>query len=328
MASQFAWYAYSNADFATVGRVLGRGALGAYTLAWTIANVPVDRVTSLVQRVTAPLFAAVQSDKALLRRYVAMLTEGLAIVTLPLCVGLAMVSGPLVRVMLVPAWRGAIVPLRLLSLYAAFRCVTSLLAQVLIFTGHAKRNMQLCVLAALVLPVSFYGASQWGTTGVAAVWVTVYPAVVGSLYIHDTLKVIGMRFGEYLRALVPAVSGTVVMAGVVAVLDARLEASLTPPVLLAVLVTAGAATYTTLVLAMRGRHLRMVLDVVRGRSVPVLEPSHTTGAHVFDGTACARRGNAARDCFSLAGHFPPRFGGRRIAVAEVCAIRRGARMGR
>lgn len=274
VASQFAWYVYSNADFATVGRVLGKGALGAYTLAWTIANVPVDRVTSLVQRVTAPIFAAVQSDKAALRRYIAMLTEGLAIVTLPLCAGLALVAGPLVRVMLVPAWHGVIVPLRLLSLYAAFRCVTSLLAQVLIFTGHAKRNMQLSVLAALVLPVSFYGASQWGTTGVAAVWVTVYPVVVGSLYIHDTLKVVCMRFGEYLRALMPAVSATAAMALVVAGLEARLTQVLAPSLLLATMVAGGAAVYTVIVLTLHRRKLHALLDVIRGRSVIAPPPSY------------------------------------------------------
>jgi O-antigen/teichoic acid export membrane protein len=300
VTSQFAWYVYSNADFATVGRVLGRTALGAYTFAWTIANVPVDRVTSLVQRVTAPIFAAVQSDKALLRRYVATLTEGLAIVTMPLCVGLAMVAGPLVRVMLPPAWSGAIVPLRLLSLYAAFRCVTSLLAQVLIFTGHAKRNMQLSVLAALVLPVSFYGASQWGTTGVAAVWVTVYPAVIGSLYIHDTLKVIGMRFGEYIRALLSAASAALAMAVTVAALEARLRPVLAPPLLLAALVGAGAAVYTGVLLAMHGKRLRAVLDVVRGRSIAPLSPSHVTGP----AAGVAPEPERAR-LLLVSWHFPP-----------------------
>src|SRR5690348_3343906 len=48
LVSGIAWYAYSNADFTVVGRVLGTSALGAYTLAWTIASVPVDRISSLV----------------------------------------------------------------------------------------------------------------------------------------------------------------------------------------------------------------------------------------------------------------------------------------
>lgn len=320
VASQFAWYAYSNADFATVGRVLGRTALGAYTFAWTIANVPVDRVTSLVQRVTAPIFAAVQSDKALLRRYVGTLTEGLAIVTMPLCVGIAMVAGQLVRVMLSAAWTGAIVPLRLLALYAAFRCVTSLLAQVLIFTGHAKRNMQLSVLAALVLPVSFYGASRWGTTGVAAVWVTVYPAVIGTLYIHDTLKVIGMRFSEYLRALFPAVSATLVMAVVVAMLEARLTPVLTPPLLLATMVAGGAAAYTGILLAMHGKRLRIVLDVVRGRSIATPAPSHVSG----EASGSAPDPGRAR-LLLVSWHFPPdsEVGGLRWQKFARCAAERG-----
>lgn len=299
MASQFAWYAYSNADFATIGRVLGKTALGAYTFAWTIANVPVDRVTSLVQRVTAPVFAAVQNDKAALRRYVATLTEGLAIVTLPACIGLALVSRALVDVMLAPAWRGAIVPLRLLSLYAAFRCVTSLLAQVLIFTGNAKRNMQLSVLAALVLPVSFYVASRWGTAGVAAVWVTVYPAVVGSLYVHDTLKVIGMRFSEYVRALVPAVTATLGMASVVAMLDTRFSGSLRPSTLLALLVVAGGAVYSALVFALHRRKLRVVLDVIRGVGTGAPLPTHVVGSAEPAGTARGAR------LVLVSWHFPP-----------------------
>ncbi len=114
--SQFAWYIYSNADFAVVGRMLGGAALGAYTLAWTIANVPVDRVSGLVGRVTAPVFAAVQQDLAALRRYVCSLTEGLALVTVPACVGLAVVADVLVRALLGNKWEGAVVPLRLLSL--------------------------------------------------------------------------------------------------------------------------------------------------------------------------------------------------------------------
>jgi O-antigen/teichoic acid export membrane protein len=276
--SQFAWYAYSNADFAVIGRVLGRAALGAYTLAWTIANVPVDRVTSLVQRVTAPIFAAVQHDRALLRRYVYILTEGLALVTLPACVGLALVADVLVHVMLVPAWSGAIMPLRLLSLYAAFRCVTSLLAQVLIFTGNAKRNMQLSVLSALVLPVSFYVGSTWGTAGVAAVWVLVYPAVIGTFYIHDTLQVVAMSFRVYLRSLLPAASGTAAMVGAVTVVRSALPHELRPSLVLVALVAIGATVYTAVILVVHGDRLRAVIDVLRGRKKQEVEPSHVVGS--------------------------------------------------
>ena len=294
--SQFAWYAYSNADFAVVGRVLGRAALGAYTFAWTIANVPVDRVTSMVQRVTAPIISAVQHDKVQLRYYVATLTEGLALVTFPLCIGLALVAHPLITVVLGPTWGAAVVPLQLLSVYAAFRCVTSLLAQVLIFTGNAKRNMQLTVLAALVLPVSFYFGSTWGVAGVSAVWVTVYPAVVGSLYIRETLRTVGMALGTYLRALRSAVAGTLAMAVSVSVLSVFLSGKVPPALALALMVAVGAAVYLSYVMLVHGRRVWAVIDVLRGTTVGAPEPSF-----VVEPAGVARTARL----LLVSWHFPP-----------------------
>jgi len=294
--SQFAWYAYSNADFAVVGRLLGRAALGAYTFAWTIANVPVDRVTSMVQRVTAPIFSRMQHDKSQLRHYVSMLTEGLALVTFPLCVGLTLVARPLVGVVLGPAWHAAVMPLQLLSIYAAFRCVTSLLAQVLIFTGNAKRNMQLTILAALVLPVSFYFGATWGVAGVSAVWVTVYPAVVGSLYIRETLRTVDMALGEYLRALRSAVAGTLAMAASVALLGGFLTGKVPQSLALALMVAAGATVYIGYVMLVHGSRVRAVIDVLRGTTVGAPAPSFV-----------ARPGGVERTARLLlvSWHFPP-----------------------
>src|SRR5689334_14541320 len=48
IATRFAWYVYSNADFAIVGRVLGKTALGAYSFGATLASIPVEKITSLV----------------------------------------------------------------------------------------------------------------------------------------------------------------------------------------------------------------------------------------------------------------------------------------
>ncbi|HWZ27075.1 MAG TPA: lipopolysaccharide biosynthesis protein, partial [Gemmatimonadales bacterium] len=173
LISQIAWYAYSNADFTVVGRVLGSTALGAYTLAWTIANVPVDRVSSLVGRVTPAFFAAVQADASSLRRYLSLLTEGLAFVTLPLCLGLFLTAHDFVSGFLGDRWDGVTVPLQLLALYAALRSIALLAPQVLVSTGRSARSMAFSVLALIVLPPVFYLGTRWGTAGVAMGWVTV-----------------------------------------------------------------------------------------------------------------------------------------------------------
>ncbi len=82
VVSRLAWYTYSNADFAIVGRVLGTNPLGAYSLGWNLATLPVEKVSALTGRVTPAIFSAVQDDPPALRRYLAALTEGLALITI------------------------------------------------------------------------------------------------------------------------------------------------------------------------------------------------------------------------------------------------------
>ena len=75
-----------------VGRVLGKAALGVYELGWTLATIPVDRVSALVARVIPSVLSAVQNDRAALRRYCLGLTEGLAFIALPLATGMALTA--------------------------------------------------------------------------------------------------------------------------------------------------------------------------------------------------------------------------------------------
>ena len=50
LVSRLSWYSYSNSDFVISGRVLGQMALGSYTVAWNLANVPVEKITGVLNR--------------------------------------------------------------------------------------------------------------------------------------------------------------------------------------------------------------------------------------------------------------------------------------
>ena len=49
--SNVCWYLYSSADFAVAGRMLGKEALGAYSMAWTVATLPAEKLAGLIMRV-------------------------------------------------------------------------------------------------------------------------------------------------------------------------------------------------------------------------------------------------------------------------------------
>ncbi len=125
LVSVLAWSAYERLDNLTAGRVLGQAALGFYAMAWNLANVPLEKVTSLVTTIIPSYLAAVQNDPASLRRYLRTLTEPMALATFPATIGLALVANDLVPVAMGNKWHDAILPLQVLGLYAGIRSIVA-----------------------------------------------------------------------------------------------------------------------------------------------------------------------------------------------------------
>ena len=215
LISRLSWYAYSNADFLVAGRILGKAALGVYDFAWTLANVPIEKITVLIGQVAFPIFAAVQHEPDEMRRYLLRLTEGLALLTFPASFGLALVAPDFVLTFVGEKWSGAILPLQLLAVFVGFRSVVPLFSQILNVMGDSRFAMYMSLLAAIVMPTSFYlMGTRWGTPGLAVAWMTVYPLVTLLMY-RRVARRIGMPLGEYLHALWPALSSTAAMCGAV-----------------------------------------------------------------------------------------------------------------
>jgi PST family polysaccharide transporter len=206
-----AWYTYQNADFAIVGRVLGPMMLGMYTIGWEVATVPVERVSALVGQVTPSIFSTVQDDQAALRRYYLGVVGGIALLTFPAAIGIAMTADLLVPALLGAKWIPAIIPLQFLAGYAGIRSIDTVTPQILVFTGHSRASMWISIVAACVFPALFYLGTRWGAGGVAAMWVVAYPIVMIPAY-RILFKALGLSPRAYFANLLPAISGTIIMA--------------------------------------------------------------------------------------------------------------------
>ncbi len=242
LLGRIAWYFYSNADFTVAGRMLGKGLLGAYTFAWTIASMPVEKITSLVTRVTPAVFSRVQDDLPELRRILLNVTEGLVFLTLPAALGIGIVADDLVLVVLGADWAPAIAPLRLLALYASLRSIVTLLPQVLLARHDTRWLRWHGIVTAIVLPFGFIVGARWGAMGIAMGWITVYPLTVIPLYVRAFTK-IDLRFSVYLRTIWPALRGGLLMVGAVLAARAFLLPGWPRPASLATQVAIGAAAY-------------------------------------------------------------------------------------
>lgn len=254
VVSQLCWYVYSHADLTIVGRVMGTAPLGAYTKGSDIASIPTDRISTLVGQVTPGVFSAAQHDRGTLRRYLLALTEGLALLTFPMSVGLALVADLFVLTVLGEQWSAAILPLRVLGLYGGFRAIFNPLPQMLVATGHARLNMRFNLVAAVVLPALLYLGSRWGVPGVALAWIVGYPLVTVPSFFRSTLRILDLPASSYLRTLWPATSAAAGIAAAVLALRVVTPPAWPLPVRLALEILGGAVAYVgVLFIAHRSR---------------------------------------------------------------------------
>ncbi len=254
VVARISWYVSSNADFLVIGRVLGQSALGLYTVAWTLANVAIDKVTAVVGQVTPAVFAASKADFPNIRRYLLSITEMLALLTFPAAIGLSLVADDFTRVVLGERWAGAIVALRLLALYGVVRSITPLLPQILNVVGESGYGMVVSLLTAVLMPVAFYVACGRGIGGVATTWLLVHPLVVLALAARVFRRIqLGAR--AYVRALWPAISGCLTMTLAVLLIKEALPATAPAALRLACEILGGALVYAGTLLGLHGTRL-------------------------------------------------------------------------
>ena len=240
--SVLAMNSYQRLDNFVAGRVLGAAALGFYGNAWELANLPIEKVASLVTTVIPSYLSAVQDQPAALRRYLRGLTELIALATFPATIGLSLVAPEAVPVILGHKWDEMVRPLQILSFYAGFRSIMALLPKVLTSIGQVRFVMWNDLAALVLLPIGFYIGSFRGTPGIAWAWVVVYPFIVLPLY-RKTFQAIDMKVGEYFRALRPAIIATLVMIVAVIWVRYRIQPMHSTLARLCLEVGAGVATY-------------------------------------------------------------------------------------
>lgn len=262
LIGRLCWASYDNSDFIIAGRFLGEAPLGAYTLAWTLAHTPLEKLTTLVNRVTPSVFATIRTDPDALRRYLRNITGAMALIIFPATIGMALVAHEFVPVVLGSKWGGVVIPLELLALHALIRSNVILLTPVLNVIGEERLVMWNSAVALIVLPISFYIGSRWGTAGIAVGWVVIYPLVELPLF-SRIFRRINLPPSEYLGALWPALSGCVVMAISVAVLKSLSSEAWSLYVRLASEILTGIIAYGLVLILLHRDYLRGILKFAR-----------------------------------------------------------------
>jgi lipopolysaccharide exporter len=248
-----------NLDYLVIGRVLGAGPLGAYSMAYRLSEVPYASIADPIARVT---FAAMARMKHAGQAVGPMFLRSLGftcMLTWPLGVLLSAAADPFTRAVLGDQWLVMIGPLSVLGLWAAARATETTVGWFLNAAGEAGRNGRIAtyLLAPLALAV-FIAAETGGTVAVA--WVLVAQLVVTLLaqaaVAHRRLDVSSGSQWKAIRGLVvPAAACWAATRLVIEAAD-----GLGPAAVLALGVAAGLAVYVALVAVLSPALVRRALE--------------------------------------------------------------------
>jgi teichuronic acid exporter len=272
LMARLSWILYSDADFLVAGRMLGTAALGAYTFAWNLATLPVEKVTALVGQVTPAFFSAHQEDYNALRRYLLSLTEAVSLLTFPATIGLGLVAPEFIGLFLGSRWSDAVAPLEILAFYGSIRTMSALLGPLLTALRETRFVMWTNIAGAILMPLLFYVGSRWGPFGIACGWIVGYPFIALPLY-RKAFQRIGMPFREYFVAIRPALNASLVMIFAVVALKSVIPTGWPLYLRFGLEVAAGAAAYSIVLLVLHTDRLRAFMDFYRRLRVPTGKPA-------------------------------------------------------
>jgi O-antigen/teichoic acid export membrane protein len=167
-------FAITNADQAVVGVLLHTQSLGYYVLALCLASWPITMFSQQVRDAAPVAFAKFRRGPQVMGSAYLSSANLLAAVTLPVCVLLSTLSGPIVQLIYGPAWAPAAPVLAWLAPLATLRVFYALANEYFAVLAPTRRQLvfQLVWFVSLV-PALVAGAHWRGILGVAMAEVAV-----------------------------------------------------------------------------------------------------------------------------------------------------------
>ncbi len=192
---RYLWYYYSNCDFWLASKFLGKNAYGSYSMAFQLASLPIEKITSIVNPVALPAFSKISNDT---EREVLFFTvlKYMAYISFPIFVGFFWTADDLINILLGEKWIESIVVFKVFVLIFPLRCLASLNSPLLNSIRRADVGVKNMAIGAVLATVVFTIGVQYGIVGLAYAWIIFYPFFY-MICLMNVLKVTGISIAGY-----------------------------------------------------------------------------------------------------------------------------------
>jgi O-antigen/teichoic acid export membrane protein len=205
-------YLIFQTDKLLIGRFIGDSALGLYSMAQRLLEVPLNFISQPIVKVLFPAFSGIQNDDTQIGLLYSRACSAIAFLTLPLLASLALLSEPFVSIVLSDKWRPAIPLITILALPTAIQCVAMTVGAIYMAKGKANWLFYWQVAAGSLTVIGMMAGLQFGLAGLATAYALVialltYPAFA------IPLRLIGLPAGTFFKSLLPCLFATLLLMG-------------------------------------------------------------------------------------------------------------------
>ncbi|WP_256793609.1 lipopolysaccharide biosynthesis protein [Terrabacter sp. Ter38] len=230
-------FAVNNIDNVGIGAVWGPTAVGLYSRAFQLLQVPLQQVNAPLSRVVLPVLSQLHDQPEVFDRFFQRFQLALCYALGLGFAVLAGVSDPLVHVLFGPAWAGAAPILAVLACSGIFRGIDSANYQLWVAKGLTGKLLKFYLVSRPIMILCILAGLPWGPIGVAFAHLVVAVAhwAVGLRYVcvlagTDWRPILGQSVRTMLLVIGPAGlvawAATQIVAGPVLRLAAGVAAGL------------------------------------------------------------------------------------------------------
>ena len=233
----------SNLDYLLIGRYLGAVALGVYTLAYRLPDLLIMKFARTISGVIFPIYSQTRDVPGKMARGLFLATRYVALVVIPLGLGLALVARPFTLTFFTAKWEEAIPVLQGIAIYAMFLAFAHNTNSTYKAEGRLKMLTGLGITRLLVLIPALWWAVTSANSIVAVGWVQAAVAFLSAtLMLVVAARLVNLPLSDLLAALRPAIlSGAIMSVGVLLALN--MVQTIPPWLQLTVTVSVGGTIY-------------------------------------------------------------------------------------
>ena len=193
-----------------IGKMFSPAALGLYTRANNLKNMPSWTLCAMVGRVTFPVFSKIQDDPERVKRGMKKSLTSMVMINFPVMIGLTIIAYPMVLVLLTNKWEPCIPYLQVLCLTGLMLPLNYINLSVLRALGRSDLFLRLEVLSKIFIIINIIVTWRWGIMAMISGQVVVSILSYGlNVYYNKILVNYSMR--EQIKDLYPYLINALLM---------------------------------------------------------------------------------------------------------------------